>query len=368
MSDGGTRRRHPILTAVLVVLIVAVPLGVFAWGRTSGTFRVRHIVLSGARPAHDKALNGTLRRRFLGSNLFLVTTGRVRAALSGFPFVARVSVNRDFPGTLRVHMSEYVPAALLSSGGRWYVVSKEGRVLAVAVVKQPKGTASPGTGASPSTGTSPTASTGTQPTTSTSTSPATSTSTQPTDGVSPSTSASPGAATPNTSPSPSPSSTAIPRPTADVKLPRGTRRLPAIVSATPLTVGATVSDPHVRAALTVLGALPTALRRDVLGAGATDTSIRIYTAGGLTVEFGGAARLTAKVIALKAVLGRYHARGVTCTFVDVSVPDRPLAAPLLSSGASQSVVGGTTPTPGASPGATSTSPTPAASGSPTSTP
>jgi hypothetical protein len=360
MSDSGTRRRHPILTAVLVVLIVAVPLGVFAWGRTSGTFRVRHIVLSGARPAHDKALDGALRRRFLGSNLFLVTTGRVRAALSGFPFVARVSVNRDFPGTLRVHMSEYVPAALLTSGGRWYVVSKEGRVLAAAVVKQPKAATSPGGSASPTTST--------QPTTSTSTQPTTSTSTQPTDGVSPSTSASLGAgATSNPTAAPSPSSTAIPRPTADVKLPRGTRRLPAIVSATPVAVGATVNDPHVRAALLVLGALPTALRRDVMGAGATDTSIRIYTAGGLTVEFGGAARLTAKVIALKAVLGRYHAHGVTCTFVDVSVPDRPLAAPVLSSGASQSV-GGTTPTPGASSGTTSTSPTPSASGSPTSTP
>ncbi len=124
-----------------------------------------------------------------------------------------------------------------------------------------------------------------------------------------------------------------------------------------------------RAALLVLGALPTALRRQVLGAAATDASIRIYTSGGLTVEFGGTAGLTAKMIALKAVLGRYSARGVACTFVDVSVPDRPLAAPVLSSGATQSVGGGatqsgggatqsggttqsgggTTPTPGASP-------------------
>jgi cell division septal protein FtsQ len=354
MSENGPRRRrHPFLTAVLVVLIVAVPLGVFAWGRTSGTFRVRHIVLSGARATHDKALSGVLRRRFLGSNLFLITTGRVRAALSGFPFVAKVSVNRDFPGTLRVRMSEYVPAALLSSGGEWYVVSKEGRVLAAAVVKQSTGTASPGSGASPTTST--------QPTTTTSTQPTTSTSTAPTAGVSPTTSASPGAGAtdPNATAAPSPSSTSIPRPAADVKLPRGTRRLPAIVSATPLTVGATVADPHVRAALVVLGALPAALRREALGAGATDTSIRVYTTGGLTVEFGGTARLTAKVIALRAVLGRYRARGVTCTFVDVSVPDRPLAAPVLSGGATQSV-GTATPTPGA--------PTTTPSGSPVSTP
>jgi cell division septal protein FtsQ len=343
MSENGSRRRrHPFLTAVLVVLIVAVPLGVFAWGRTSGTFRVRHIVLSGARAAHEKALSGVLRRRFLGSNLFLITTGRVRAALSGFPFVAKVSVNRDFPGTLRVRMSEYVPAALLSSGGEWYVVSKEGRVLAAAVVKQPAGTASPGSGASPTT----------------SPQPVTSASTQPTAGDSPTTSASPGAGATdsNATSSPTPSSTSIPRPAADVKLPGGTRRLPAIVSATPLTVGATVADPHVRAALVVLGVLPAVMRREVLGAAATDTSIRIYTTGGLTVEFGGTARLAAKVIALKAVLGRYRARGVTCTFVDVSVPDRPLAAPVLSSGATQSV-GTATATPGAPTTTPSTSPT-----------
>jgi hypothetical protein len=109
----------------------------------------------------------------------------------------------------------------------------------------------------------------------------------------------------------------------------------------------------------------------VLGAGATDTSIRVYTTSGLTVEFGGTARLTAKVMALKAVLGRYRARGVTCTFVDVSVPDRPLAAPVLSGGAAQSV-GAATPTPGASPSATPTTPanTPSItpSGSPASTP
>jgi POTRA domain, FtsQ-type len=368
MSKSASRRR-PLLTAVLVVLIVAVPLGVFAWGRTSGTFRVRHIVLSGARPTHDKALNGVLRRHFLGSNLFLVTTARVRSALSTFPFVAGLSVNRDFPGTLKVHMSEYVPAALLTRGGLWYVVSKEGRVLAAAVVKQPVGSASPGTGTGVSTSTSPTPGTSTSPTTSTSTAPTTSTSTSPTTSTSPSAGASPGATgsgSPDSTASPSPSATSIPRPAAGVKLPRGTRRLPVIVATTPLTVGATVADAQVRAALVVLGRLPTALRRAALGAGATDSSIRVYVTGGLTVEFGGTAHLTAKMIALKAVLGRYHARGVTCTFVDVSVPDRPLAAPLLIAGSTQSTTGAT-PSPGASSTASpSTSPTPA--GSPTSTP
>ena len=77
-----------------------------------------------------------------------------------------------------------------------------------------------------------------------------------------------------------------------------------------------------RDALTVLAALPGALRRGALGASATDTSIRVYVKGGPTVEFGDTTRLTAKILALKAVLARYRARGFACTFVDVSVPDR----------------------------------------------
>jgi hypothetical protein len=279
----------------------------------------------------------------------------VRAALSAFPFVAEVAVNRDFPGTLKVHMSEYVPVALLTSGGRWYVVSKEGRVLAAAVVKQPSGSASPGTDASLHPSTSPLTGTSAAPTASTS----------PDTGASPTASTS-GTGASHTATSPSPSSTAIPRPTTAVKLPRGTRSLPVIVTTTALTTGATVTDPRVRAALTVLGRLPVALWREVLGAGATDTSIRVYVAGGPTVEFGGTAGLTAKMFALKAVLGRYHARGVTCTFVDVSVPDRPLAAPLLAAGSTQSTAG-TTPVPGALSSATpGTSPSPAST--PTGTP
>ena len=130
MSTVGVRRRRALATVVLAALIVAVPLGVYAWGRTSGTFRVGHIEVSGARPGHARAVRLVLRRRFLGANLFTVTAARVRAALAGFPFVDRVAIDRDFPDTLKVRMTEYVPAALLWSGDRWYVVSTEGRVLA----------------------------------------------------------------------------------------------------------------------------------------------------------------------------------------------------------------------------------------------
>jgi hypothetical protein len=342
MSTVAVRRRRLLATVALVVLIVAVPLGVYAWGRSSGTFQVRRVVISGARPAHARALRVVLRRRFLGANLFTVTAARVRRALAGFPYVDRVAVDRDFPNTLKVRLSEYVPVALLRGAGQWYVVSAEGRVLAAATTVATPATAG-GSSPTPGAQTSPSPAAG-QNTPSASVSPA-------------------GQSSPAASPSTSPSSTSLPAPGANVVLPRGTRRLPVVVSDAPVFVGGMVADNHVRQALVVLAALSGALRRGALGASATDTSIRVTETGGLTVEFGDTGALTAKVLALEAVLGRYRADRVACTFVDVSVPDRPLGAPLLPAPLVQAA------TPSVTPAITATS-TPAItpSGQPTSQP
>ena len=122
----------------------------------------------------------------------------------------------------------------------------------------------------------------------------------------------------------------------------------------PVSVGTTIADPHVRQALAVLAALPAALRRTALGARATDTSIIVYESGGLRIEFGDGSELGAKALALKAVLSRYRTHHVTCTYVDVSVPDRPLGAPLLPPPATQSGTPAGTPshTPSATPKST----------------
>ena len=375
MSATGRRRRRALTTVALVLLIVAVPLAVYTWGRESGTFQVRHVVLHGQRPAHTRALRAVLRQHFLGANLFLVSTSRVRAALAGFPYVDRVMIDRDFPDTLRVRMTEYVPAALLLSAGRWYVVSSGGRVLAQATIPAPKG--SPSSGGSSTTGSSAGSSPGVNGAATTGATPQTSVS--PASGASPSTSGSPlpGATTtglptgqPSSSATPEPqtSSSTLPHPAAGVRLPRGVRHLPVVVSNAPATVGTTFADPQVRQALTVLAALPTAMRRGALGAQATDTSIRVYVAGGPTVEFGDTGRLVAKILSLKAVLARYRARHIACTYVDVSVPDRPLGAPVLPAPAVQSgTLGSTstnTPSGTASTSAGASTATPAATTSP----
>ena len=171
-------------------------------------------------------------------------------------------------------MTEYVPAALLLSAGQWYVVASGGRVLAQATSTVASGSSPrrlavdrrlarserssgtnllrPAANASPTANVSPVAG-GT------------------TYGATPE-----GTSSPSSSPLADASPTTLPQPGAGVGLPRGARHLPVVVSSTPVSVGTTVADPHVRQALAVLAALPTTLRRTALGARATDTSIIVY--------------------------------------------------------------------------------------------
>jgi hypothetical protein len=46
-------------------------------------------------------------------------------------------------------------------------------------------------------------------------------------------------------------------------------------------------------------------------------------------SWGDAARTLAKTVALRTVLARYEDEGKTCTQLDVSIPDRTLARPVL---------------------------------------
>ena len=340
MTVGG---RRVVVTVALAALIVLVPAVVYVWGRSSSVFDVRHVLVHDRKAIHRREVRRVLRSEFLGDNLFSIGADDVRRALAELPYVRTVAVDRAFPHTLKVRLTEYDPGALLLGGGRWYVVSTEGRVLAEL---QPKATpgAGAGTGSSAGGGATPTPS-------STPAGMATATAT-PAAGSSPSSAVAAAGGQAGTTPAPhasgaqpdagaSPSPAAAPagpppRPPATLALPHGTARLPSLATSGSVTVGSTVTDPHVRAALAALAALPRRQARLVSGATATDTSIRLYLAQGPTVELGDTSDLAAKVLALRAVLGRYRNRHIDCTFVDVSVPNRPLAAPLLPAPSVQS--------------------------------
>jgi cell division septal protein FtsQ len=307
MRPFAGRRRLPLALA-LVGLVVLVPLVVYATGRRTSSFDVRRIVVGGQRPAHTRELRATLTEAFLGENLFGIDGGDVGKALSGFPYVAAVAVDRDFPQTLRVRVTEYVPAALLHAGGDWYVVSSDGRVFAAAAPSPsptPSGQATAGSdlGATPTPSTSTTALAG---------------------------SASPGATS-----APSTSASAGEAAGPPPGIPAALLRLPVVTTGAAVTLGEDVPDQRVRDALAVLAALPRRLLSQAATAHASTSSARVTLRSGLQLEFGSADGLTAKMAALAAILGRYQARHVTPTYVDVSTPQLSLARPLLPTASPQ---------------------------------
>ena len=302
---GPGRSRRTVLALALVAVIVAIPLSIYLWGRRSESFVVEQVSVTGQRRVPRREVERLLASRYLGENLFTIKTAEVRETLSVFPYVADVAIDRDYPETLRVRISEYRPAALLLADGAWYVLSTQGRV--VAQLESPEGNDKE----SPRATTSPTASKSpVEP---------------PKASLSPSTAGSVSGASP---PSKQELIGSLPVPPKRL-VPGYLRALPIMATDAAIVVGEDVDDPHVAGGLELVAALPAGLRHGAAAVKVTDSLARLYFRPSLEVEFGVPDGLQVKILALQAVLRRYRARGVRATFVDVSVPDRPLGAPLL---------------------------------------
>ena len=129
----ASRPRFRLLPTVLLTLaILCVPTVVYAWGRSSSSFDVATVRVAGARLVPDKRALSLLKHDFAGRNLFTVTGGDVRKTLEPLRFVSGATVDRDFPDTLSVTITEYAPAAYALAGERWYVLDEKGYVICTA--------------------------------------------------------------------------------------------------------------------------------------------------------------------------------------------------------------------------------------------
>ena len=131
----ASRPRFRLLPTVLLTLaILAVPTAVYAWGRTSSSFGIATVRVTGTHLVPEKRALRLLREEYAGRNLFSVTGGDVRKTLAPLCFVRGARIDRDFPETLAVTITEYEPAAYALAGSRWYVVDREGYVICSAAV------------------------------------------------------------------------------------------------------------------------------------------------------------------------------------------------------------------------------------------
>ena len=306
-------------------VILLLPAGLYLLARYGNVFRVHKVVLTGARRVPQQRALAVLRARYLDHNLIGISSGDVKATLHVFPYLRTVRTDRDFPDTLRVAITEYEPAACLLTPDGWYVITTRGYVIAALSVAKTKVTTGT-TGVEGATGTTGTASQANS---------------------SGAGSISSAGSTPDASPTSDAASTSGVASTSSIqtddlapalvaRLLAGPPKpmhpaLPAVFTTASVRVGQTVGDAQACAAALIAGSLPADLRAAAAYARVNKAgNVRLVLRDGPLVDFGGGSRLKAKTLALKAVLASYARDHVTPTYIDVSVPDRPLAAPKLS--------------------------------------
>ena len=81
--------------------------------------------------------------------------------------------------------------------------------------------------------------------------------------------------------------------------------------------------------LAVIAALPRSLQRRLAVVQDDDGQLTLRFTGGPVTTWGDSGRTLAKTVALRTVLKKYEDLGKTCTQLDVSIPDRTLAKPVL---------------------------------------
>ena len=301
-GGGASRPRFRLLpTVLLTVAILVLPTAVYAWGRSSSSFAINTVVLTGTRLVPERRALRVLRKDYLGRNLFTVTRHDVRESLEDLLYISDARIDRDFPDTLRVSVTEHEPAVYAWDGKRWYVVAVDGHV----ICEQSQASAGKQGGTADAASPSPSA-----------TAPE-STATTPTAG--------------SVSGLPAPSGKAaqlLERLQAGP--PDATPTLPRLAVKGPIKPGKTLSDRALREALPVVAGLPRALRtRLAVVEVSAEGQITLHFAAGPVVVWGRGELALAKTLALGAVLDRYATAAQECTFVDVSTPDRVLARPVL---------------------------------------
>lgn len=120
------RRRLRILLVVSSVLSAA---GIAYLVVMSPLLDVDHIAIAGARnvnPVQVRAAAGAHR----GDHLLLVDAGAMSRRIERIPWVKHAKVDRDLPGTLRITITEYTPAAYVRVGDVVMLVAANGHVIA----------------------------------------------------------------------------------------------------------------------------------------------------------------------------------------------------------------------------------------------
>jgi cell division protein FtsQ len=110
-----------ILVVARNILVVAALIIGAMWAyqqtQSDARFAVKRIEVQGVKHTPAAALD-LITRQYTGLNLFKIDIARVQRDLGGLAWVSRIDIEKQLPDTLRIHITERQPVALVSLDGR----------------------------------------------------------------------------------------------------------------------------------------------------------------------------------------------------------------------------------------------------------
>jgi cell division protein FtsQ len=119
-------RRRLLALAVAALVLAALYL---LWFRDSGLVGVDRVSITGLTTEEAPELRAALTGAARDMTTLHVREAQLRKAVAAYPIVERLDVSPDFPSTLRIHVVERRPAAVVVAGGERALVSADGSVL-----------------------------------------------------------------------------------------------------------------------------------------------------------------------------------------------------------------------------------------------
>ncbi|MDR1670015.1 MAG: FtsQ-type POTRA domain-containing protein [Oscillospiraceae bacterium] len=129
------RRRYSFLLVFFIVVAL-----IIAFVLSSGLFfKVKEILVEGTA-AYTEQEVAALSGIHSGDNIFLINKiSAARSILAKLPYIKKVRISRDLPGTVIIHLTESAPAGMIENRGLYWLFDTQGTLLeSVAVLTPPK--------------------------------------------------------------------------------------------------------------------------------------------------------------------------------------------------------------------------------------
>jgi cell division protein FtsQ len=115
--------------AVIVLIVATAAFWMYRRTQSSARFAVKNIEVTGAVHTPAPQLQA-ITAHYVGLNLFKLDIARVQRDLGSLAWIRRIDIEKKLPDTLRIHVLERAPVALVHAGGKLHYVDETGLTFA----------------------------------------------------------------------------------------------------------------------------------------------------------------------------------------------------------------------------------------------